>query len=166
MSILSYLHLWPNPSFNIIIPPDSNSFSSNTTLNTNSTSASASIAALPSPPVSSPSIPRPPAAATRRSSLQPTVMSQIRASSNPRGELMFSSRVDKSFREGYERYRVAFERRREEKARQDAASAGRTGFLGWARAPLKELGGIGVGGGRHHMVLSGLQHARRVLGVD
>ncbi|KAF7330087.1 hypothetical protein MKEN_00273100 [Mycena kentingensis (nom. inval.)] len=31
---------------------------------------------------------------------------------NPRGELRFSSRVDRAFRDGYERYRANFERRR------------------------------------------------------
>jgi len=49
-----------------------------------------------------------------------TVMASIPPSHNPRGELIFSSRVDKTFREGYERYRAAFERRREEKAREEA----------------------------------------------
>ncbi|KAG6856493.1 hypothetical protein H0H87_003871 [Tephrocybe sp. NHM501043] len=39
----------------------------------------------------------------------------IPPSSNPRGELIFSSRVDRTFREGYERHRAAFERRREER---------------------------------------------------
>ena len=34
---------------------------------------------------------------------------------NERGELIFSSRVDHDFREGYERYRNAFERKRHEK---------------------------------------------------
>jgi hypothetical protein len=34
---------------------------------------------------------------------------------NPRGELIFSSRVERSFVESYERYRAAFERRREER---------------------------------------------------
>lgn len=47
-----------------------------------------------------------------------TIMATIPPSTNPRGELIFSSRVDKGFREGYERYRAAFERRREEKARE------------------------------------------------
>ncbi|ORX41234.1 Spo7-like protein-domain-containing protein [Kockovaella imperatae] len=58
--------------------------------------------------------------ASRRPSHNATVMAQIPPSSNPRGELIFSSRVDKGFREGYERYRAAFERRREEKAREEA----------------------------------------------
>ncbi|KAG6892617.1 hypothetical protein C0992_013210, partial [Termitomyces sp. T32_za158] len=38
----------------------------------------------------------------------------IPPATNPRGELIFSSRVDRAFREGYERHRAAFERRREE----------------------------------------------------
>ena len=48
-----------------------------------------------------------------------TIMATIPPSSNPRGELIFSSRVDKGFKEGYERYRAAFERRREEKSREE-----------------------------------------------
>lgn len=39
----------------------------------------------------------------------------IPPSSNPRGEIIFSNRVSPAFREGYERYRNAFERRRREK---------------------------------------------------
>jgi hypothetical protein len=57
---------------------------------------------------------------SRRQSTTSTVMASIPPSHNPRGELIFSSRVDKTFREGYERYRAAFERRREEKAREEA----------------------------------------------
>ncbi|WVF68096.1 hypothetical protein IAT40_002859 [Kwoniella sp. CBS 6097] len=57
----------------------------------------------------------------RKVSGTPNVMATIPPSSNPRGELIFSSRVDKAFREGYERYRAAFERRREEKARGEKA---------------------------------------------
>lgn len=49
-----------------------------------------------------------------------TVMAQIPPSTNPRGELIFSSRVDGHFEEGYKRYRAAFERRREERAREEA----------------------------------------------
>ena len=41
----------------------------------------------------------------------------IPPATNPRGELIFSSRVDRAFREGYERYRTVFEKRREEKER-------------------------------------------------
>lgn len=40
---------------------------------------------------------------------------QIPPTRNARGEIVFSSRVDSNFREGYERYRNAFERKRREK---------------------------------------------------
>jgi len=43
----------------------------------------------------------------------------IPPANNPRGELIFSSRVDKSFRESYERYRATFERRRKEKVDEE-----------------------------------------------
>ncbi|KZT01572.1 uncharacterized protein LAESUDRAFT_602850, partial [Laetiporus sulphureus 93-53] len=51
----------------------------------------------------------------------------IPPASNPRGELIFSSRVERGFRESYERYRAAFERRREERER---AAFGQT-WVGW-----------------------------------
>lgn len=51
----------------------------------------------------------------------------IPPSSNPRGELIFSSRVDRNFRESYERYRAAFERKREEHQLSEAAKTWR----GW-----------------------------------
>ncbi|ORY35912.1 hypothetical protein BCR39DRAFT_556037 [Naematelia encephala] len=60
------------------------------------------------------------------------VMATIPPSNNPRGELIFSSRVDRSFREGYERYRAAFERRREEKAREEARLANRGRWFGFS----------------------------------
>lgn len=54
---------------------------------------------------------------------------------NPRGELIFNSRVDKAFREGYERYRAAFERVREERQR-DALEA-RAARSWWAWLSLR-----------------------------
>ncbi|PWN32619.1 uncharacterized protein FA14DRAFT_126497, partial [Meira miltonrushii] len=51
----------------------------------------------------------------------------IPPSSNPRGELIFSSKVSNQFREGYERYRAAFERRRAEKMQERRQS----GWRGW-----------------------------------
>ncbi|ODN78280.1 hypothetical protein L202_03927 [Cryptococcus amylolentus CBS 6039] len=78
---------------------------------------------------------------SRRPSVTPNVMATIPPSSNPRGELIFSSRVDRSFREGYERYRSAFERRREEKQR--AARADR----GWFWFLYGDTGLAGGGGG-------------------
>ena len=46
----------------------------------------------------------------RRTPIQP-----IPPTRNERGEIIFSSRVDASFRDGYERYRNAFGRKRKEK---------------------------------------------------
>jgi Spo7-like protein len=56
----------------------------------------------------------------------------IPPTSNPRGELIFSSRVDPSFRESYERYRGAFERKREEQKRATRGSW--FDFLPWRKA--------------------------------
>lgn len=47
----------------------------------------------------------------------------IPPSKNPRGEIIFSSRVSPGFREGYERYRNAFEKRRAEKLEAAAHEA-------------------------------------------
>jgi hypothetical protein len=46
---------------------------------------------------------------------------------NPRGELIFSSRVDKSFIESYERYRTGFERIKEESEQRALAQT----WYGW-----------------------------------
>lgn len=58
----------------------------------------------------------------RKSSQQsgptPIPIPPIPPSSNPRGELIFTSRVDKHFKESYEKYRAAFERRRDERERE------------------------------------------------
>ena len=59
--------------------------------------------------------PSPSGSTARRSSSVP--LAPIPPASNPRGELIFSSRVDRSFRESYDRYRAQFERRREERER-------------------------------------------------
>jgi hypothetical protein len=65
-------------------------------------------------------------------------MPSIPPTTNPRGELIFSSRVDRGFREAYERYRAAFERKRDERERQAAAGTW-TGWFSqkvhWSRAP-------------------------------
>ncbi|KAF9781179.1 hypothetical protein BJ322DRAFT_1101241 [Thelephora terrestris] len=65
---------------------------------------------------SSPRLPSPTRALTKRS---PSVVpiTPIPPSSNPRGELIFSSRVNPTFRDSYDRYRTAFEKRKEEKER-------------------------------------------------
>jgi hypothetical protein len=54
-------------------------------------------------------------------------MPSIPPTTNPRGELIFSSRVERGFREAYERYRTAFERKRDERERQAAART----WIGW-----------------------------------
>ncbi|KAF9242256.1 hypothetical protein BU15DRAFT_86853 [Melanogaster broomeanus] len=64
---------------------------------------------------------------TERSTSVP--ISPIPPAANPRGELIFSSRVDRSFRESYERYRAAFERKRQERERSGATKT----WLGWLR---------------------------------
>lgn len=62
---------------------------------------------------------RVPASNEANGSSTPTVrriqIPPIPPSTNPRGEIIFSNRVSPAFREGYERYRNAFERRRREK---------------------------------------------------
>ncbi|KAF8128964.1 hypothetical protein EV363DRAFT_1400215 [Boletus edulis] len=78
-------------------------------------SASRSLTRTPSP--------SPP---TDRSTSVP--IAPIPPTANPRGELIFSSRVDRSFRESYERYRAAFERKRQERERSDAMQT-RIGWL-------------------------------------
>lgn len=52
---------------------------------------------------------------TRRIFQRRTAIPPISPTRNERGEVIFSSRVDTQFRDGYERYRNAFERKRKEK---------------------------------------------------
>lgn len=74
-------------------------------------------------------IPKTSSRARRRSSSTSRPIPPIPPAANPRGELIFSSRVDRGFREGYERYRSAFEKRRSERER-DASIWGRLGLWG------------------------------------
>ncbi|KAI0257075.1 hypothetical protein BJV78DRAFT_1160075 [Lactifluus subvellereus] len=65
-------------------------------------------------------------------------MPSIPPTTNPRGELIFSSRVGRGFRDAYERYRAAFERKRDERERQAAARTWTGWFwqkMPWNRAP-------------------------------
>ncbi|KAG0696187.1 hypothetical protein DFH29DRAFT_1083022 [Suillus ampliporus] len=64
---------------------------------------------------------------TLRPSKAPAPMAPIPPANSPRGELIFSSRVDRGFRESYERYRAAFERKRDERER---CERGKT-WTGW-----------------------------------
>ncbi|KAF8581820.1 hypothetical protein K439DRAFT_1392382, partial [Ramaria rubella] len=73
---------------------------------------------FPRTPVSPPPQPSQLSTVQRASSpRRPPAIPPIPPTSNPRGELIFSSRVDPTFRESYERYRAAFERKREEQKR-------------------------------------------------
>ncbi|KAN0061872.1 hypothetical protein ACQY0O_005866 [Thecaphora frezii] len=71
------------------------------------------------------------AVAPRRSAIPPIPPSQ-----NPRGELIFSTRVSADFRDGYERYRAAFERRRAEKMAAKRARSWKR-WVDWLLWPLR-----------------------------
>ncbi|KAH9886313.1 hypothetical protein C8Q73DRAFT_658621 [Cubamyces lactineus] len=103
--------------------------------------------ARPSPPASptltSPRRTRSPSpsrtsSTTRRSSSVP--IAPIPPASNPRGELIFSSRVDRSFREAYDRYRAQFERRRQERERTAYAQT----WIGWIHLKMPWMRNAGV----------------------
>jgi hypothetical protein len=113
---------------------------------------------FPSPPQQSPTQPSPPLERARTRSLSPPfsprasnpysnanwndinpIIPQIPPSSNPRGELIFSSRVPASFREAYERYRDSFERKRqggENDTKATANSGVAKSILGRLRHPF------------------------------
>lgn len=74
---------------------------------------------------------RPPAPDKSRKRGTSVLIPPIPPSSNPRGELIFSSRVDRNFRESYERYRAAFERKREAREQYIAAQT----WWGWRLWP-------------------------------
>ena len=74
--------------------------------------------------------PSPSGTGGRRNSSVP--LAPIPPASNPRGELIFSSRVDRAFRESYDRYRGQFERRREERERAAYAQT----WTGWAHLKM------------------------------
>ena len=71
--------------------------------------------------------PRPPSPTLRPKRGASVTIPPIPPTSNPRGELIFSSRVDRNFRESYERYRSIFERKREERESLAAAQT----WWGW-----------------------------------
>ncbi|KAJ1300933.1 hypothetical protein OPQ81_003359 [Rhizoctonia solani] len=62
----------------------------------------------------------------RKGAIRKAQLNPIPPTTNPRGELIFSSRVDRSFREAYERYRSVWERKREEHL-----AANRRSWFGW-----------------------------------
>ncbi|KAJ7740909.1 hypothetical protein DFH07DRAFT_838390 [Mycena maculata] len=57
----------------------------------------------------------------------------IPPTTNPRGELRLSSRVDRSFREGYERYRANFERKRAQQQQLERGQGWLGRITGWGR---------------------------------
>ncbi|KAF8809447.1 hypothetical protein BYT27DRAFT_7187752 [Phlegmacium glaucopus] len=69
----------------------------------------------------------------------------IPPAANPRGELIFSSRVDKNFRDSYERYRSAFERKREEKEYNERHKKWYGKLLFWERPPSPASASTGSG---------------------
>ena len=71
-----------------------------------------------------------------------TVIPPIPPTTNPRGELIFSSRVSPQFKEGYERYRAAFERRRTEKFREERWKRSWF-FVRWFLTPPNSVSGAG-----------------------
>jgi hypothetical protein len=76
----------------------------------------------------------------------PMPIAPIPPTNNPRGELIFSSRVHPGFRESYERYRAAFERKREEREREAAVKTWR-GWIGWKITDIFGGAGMASGGG-------------------
>ncbi|KAJ7103780.1 hypothetical protein C8R44DRAFT_808148 [Mycena epipterygia] len=73
----------------------------------------------------------------------------IPPTTNPRGELRFSSRVDRAFRDGYERYRANFERKRAQQQQlgRDQGWLARI-TAGWWRRDAAVAGMPGSGAGR------------------
>ncbi|KAF8148453.1 hypothetical protein B0H34DRAFT_737107 [Crassisporium funariophilum] len=69
----------------------------------------------------------------------------IPPAANPRGELIFSSRVDKNFREAYDRYRAGYEKRREEKEYIERQKTWYGKIMFWERAPSPVPGSAGIG---------------------
>lgn len=92
-----------------------------------------------SPTTSNSRSPSPPGTKSRSASTTRTIP-PIPPSKNPRGELIFSSRVDKAFRESYERYRSAFERRRDEKGFIEWKKTWYGKLMFWERPPTPMAG--------------------------
>ncbi|KAJ7165152.1 hypothetical protein C8R46DRAFT_997738 [Mycena filopes] len=90
-------------------------------------------------PTQEPASPSSPTSQNSRSTTPPratgtTTIPPMPPTTNPRGELRFSSRVDRAFREGYERYRANFERKRAQQEQLLRAAAQAQGWLGWLRS--------------------------------
>ncbi|CAO1619750.1 unnamed protein product [Sympodiomycopsis kandeliae] len=87
------------------------------TFNTNTSTTTRLVRGTPDP--NNPNVPPP---------IRRMVIPPIPPSNNPRGEIIFSTKVAPTFREGYERYRNAFERRRKEKL---VATQSQSAFSTW-----------------------------------
>ncbi|KAF9474847.1 hypothetical protein BDN70DRAFT_884406 [Pholiota conissans] len=85
--------------------------------------------------VKTPRSPSPSPRTRQRSASTTRPIHTIPPATNSRGELIFSSRIDKNFRESYERYRSAFERRREEKEYLELQKLWYGKFMFWKRPP-------------------------------
>ncbi|CAE7136606.1 unnamed protein product [Rhizoctonia solani] len=77
----------------------------------------------------------------RKGTIRKAQLNPIPPTNNPRGELIFSSRVDRSFREAYERYRSVWERKREEHL-----AANRRSWLAWLWFTSKQPIPVGTPG--------------------
>ncbi|CAE6469117.1 hypothetical protein ACGC1H_006242 [Rhizoctonia solani] len=91
----------------------------------------------PTPSPASPTATQP----NRKGANRKAPLNPIPPTNNPRGELIFSSRVDRSFREAYERYRSVWERKREEHL-----AANRRSWLGWLWLTSKQPTPVGTPG--------------------
>lgn len=80
-----------------------------------------------------------------------TAMPSIPPTTNPRGEIIFSTHVSAAFRQGYERYRAAFERKRREKLNAQSLSK-QSRLIRWLRALRGDSGAPSdkVSEKRHH----------------
>ena len=81
--------------------------------------------------------------------------------SNPRGELSFSSKVDPQFRDGYERFRSEWERRRQDKASRDGADSVHNPTAAKSRKP--NLGPLSTESTRPNSLLYVQEHSQSSL---
>lgn len=87
---------------------------------------------------------------TGGSSTPRRALSSIPPSQNSRGELIFSNRVSPEFREGYQRYRAAFERRRAEKMAAKRAQSWKRWFSFLLGRPIDPPAKTASSAARHH----------------
>ena len=88
------------------------------------------------------SISRSPSPPGTRSASTTRPIPTIPPAKSPRGELIFSSRVEKGFVESYDRYRSAFERKREEKEYTEWKKTWSGKLMFWQRPPTPATGAM------------------------